>query len=184
MFDEATHSRLRDPTPSKDLHGISRSILRTVSAVHLQKGDLASKFGRLFFIRLISRRCQKRRSDKRLLRVETRGDALLTMLHIWYVTFSSQACRASARAIICASLERMTACELRGFPNAFLCETHLRHSSVIIRCAREDAQIITQRSWLKLLRTTKIPPSSGPRVFSTGTRTLSKVTKAVPAVGE
>ena len=106
------------------------------------------------------------------------------MLHIWYVTFSSQACKASARAIIRASLERTTACELRGLPNAFLCETHLRHSSVIMRCARVDAQIMTQRSWLKLLRTTKIPPSSGPSVFSTGTRTLSKVTKAVPAVEE
>ena len=56
MFNEATHSRLRDPTPSKDLHGVSRSILRTLSAVHLQEGDLASEFGRLFFIRLVSRR--------------------------------------------------------------------------------------------------------------------------------
>jgi hypothetical protein len=69
-------------------------------------------------------------------------------------------------------------------PNALRCETHLRHSSRITRCARADAQIITQRSWLKLLRITKIPLPSGPSVFSTGTRTLSKVTKAVPAVGE
>jgi len=109
---------------------------------------------------------------------------VLTMLHIWYVTFSNHACKASARAIIPASFARMTACELSGLPNALRCETHLRHSSVITRCARADAQIITQRSWLKLLRITKIPPPSGPSVFSTGTRTLSKVTKAVPAVGE
>ena len=42
----------------------------------------------------------------------------------------------------------------------------------------------TQRSWLKLLSMTKIPPPSSPRVFSTGTLTLSKVTYAVPAADE
>ena len=56
VFDEAAHSRLRDPTPSKYLYGVSRGILRTASAVHLQKGDLARKFGGLLFIRLVSRR--------------------------------------------------------------------------------------------------------------------------------
>ena len=34
------------------------------------------------------------------------------------------------------------------------------------------------------LSMTKIPPPSGPRVFPTGTLTLSKVTNAVPAVGD
>jgi hypothetical protein len=139
MFDEAAHSRLRDPTPSKDLHGVSRGILRKASAVHLHEGDLASKLGRLLFIRLVVRNVGSIEAVRRM-------NELLTMLHIWYVTFSSQACRASARAIICASLERTTACEPRGLPNAFLCETHLRHSSVIMRCARVDAQIMTQRS--------------------------------------
>ncbi len=104
-----------------------------------------------------------------LFEVGSKDDALLTMLHIWYVTFSSQPCKASARAIICASLARTTAWELSGFPNAFLCETPLGHSPLIMRCERTDAQIMTQRSWLKLLRMTKIPPSSGPSVFSTHT---------------
>ena len=106
------------------------------------------------------------------------------MLHIWYVTFSSHACSASERAIISASLERMTACELSGFPNALRCDTHLRHSSVTMRCVRMAAQVMTQRSWLKLLRMTKMPPPSGPSVYSTGTRTFSKVMRAVPAVKE
>lgn len=43
---------------------------------------------------------------------------------------------------------------------------------------------MTHRSWLKLLRMTKTPPLTGPRVFSTGTLTLSKVMYAVPAVEE
>jgi hypothetical protein len=47
------------------------------------------------------------------------------MLHIWYVTFSNQFCAASTRAIIAASFERTTACELRGLPNTFLWFTHL-----------------------------------------------------------
>lgn len=34
------------------------------------------------------------------------------------------------------------------------------------------------------LSMTKIPPPSGPRVFPTGTLTLSKVMNAVPAVGD
>jgi hypothetical protein len=106
------------------------------------------------------------------------------MLHIWYVTFSSHACVLSARAIICASFERMTACELRGLPNALRWLTHLRHSSTTARCARAEPQHITHRSWLKLLRITKIPPPSGPSVFVTGTRTLSNVTYAVPATDE
>jgi hypothetical protein len=187
MFDEATHSRLRDAAPPKDLHGIPRRILRAPSAVHFQESDLAGEFRRLFLVRL--------RAMVMVIfaRVQTMGlgngqskkdESLLTILHIWYVTFSSQLCTASARAAICASLARTTACELSGLPNALRCETHLRHSSRTMRCARADAQIITQRSWLKLLRITKIPPPSGPSVFSTGTRTLSKVTKAVPAAGE
>jgi hypothetical protein len=57
----------------------------------------------------------------------------LTILHIWYVTFSSHACTASARAIIFANLARTTACELSGFPNALRCEAHFRHSSTIKR---------------------------------------------------
>ena len=39
-------------------------------------------------------------------------------------------------------------------------------------------------SWLKLLKMTCIPLPTLPNVFDTGTRTLSKVTNAVPAVGE
>ncbi len=73
MFDEAAHSRLRDPTPSKDLHGVSSSILRTLSAVHLQESDLASKLGRLLFIRLVSRRRKKRWSDDPLSEVRREG---------------------------------------------------------------------------------------------------------------
>lgn len=59
MFDEAAHSRLRDPTPSKDLYRVSRSILSTLGTVHLQESNLTSKFGRLLFIRLFSRCRQK-----------------------------------------------------------------------------------------------------------------------------
>ena len=62
--------------------------------------------------------------------------------------------------------------------------THFMHSSTIDRCPLAEAQHITHRSWLKLLKITKIPPPSGPRVFSIGTLTLSKVIKAVPAVDE
>ena len=41
-----------------------------------------------------------------------------TMLFIWCVMFSSQLCTDSVRAIIATTLQRMTACDARGFPNA------------------------------------------------------------------
>lgn len=69
-----------------------------------------------------------------------------TMLHIWYVIFSSQFCTLSVRAIIAASLDRTTACEWSGFPNAFRWVVHFRHSSTIARCPRADVQHITHRS--------------------------------------
>ena len=43
---------------------------------------------------------------------------------------------------------------------------------------------IIHRSWLKLLRMTDMPLPSLPSVFDSGTRTLSNVTNAVPAVAE
>lgn len=58
------------------------------------------------------------------------------------------------------------------------------HSSTTSRCARTLMQHITHRSWLKLLSITKMPPPSSPSVFSTGTRTWSNVTYAVPAEDE
>jgi hypothetical protein len=97
---------------------------------------------------------------------------------------SSHDWMASAREIIPASLARMTACECSGLPNAVRCCVHLRHSSTIMRCERADAQHMTQRSWLKFESMTKMPPPSGPSVFSTGTLTLSNVMYAVPAEGE
>lgn len=81
-----------------------------------------------------------------------------------------------------ASLFRMTACECRGLPKTLRCVVHFKHSSTIVRCARAAEQTKTHRSWLKLESMTKIPLPSGPSVFSTGTLTLSKVMKAVPAV--
>lgn len=47
-----------------------------------------------------------------------------------------------------------------------------------------DVAQTIQRSWLKLLRITDIPLPTGPRVLAIGTRTLSKVTNAVPAAEE
>lgn len=47
-----------------------------------------------------------------------------------------------------------------------------------------DVAQTIQRSWLKLLKITDIPLPMGPRVLATGTRTLSKVTYAVPAADE
>ena len=58
---------------------------------------------------------------------------------------------------------------------------YFKHSSTTRRWPRAFVQHMTQRSWLKLLSMTKIPPPSSPRVFSTGTLTLSKVMYAVPA---
>ena len=52
MFNEAAHTRLRDPAPPKDLYRIPCRILRAPCAVHLQKSDLAGKVGRLFLVRL------------------------------------------------------------------------------------------------------------------------------------
>jgi hypothetical protein len=52
MFYQAAHSRLRDAAPPKDLHRIPCRILRAPCAIHLQESDLASKVGRLFFVRL------------------------------------------------------------------------------------------------------------------------------------
>jgi hypothetical protein len=55
MFDESAHSRLRDPAPSKNLHGVPRGVLRGLSAVHFQERDLAGKLGRLLLVRLEAR---------------------------------------------------------------------------------------------------------------------------------
>ena len=107
-----------------------------------------------------------------------------TILHIWYVMFSSQFCTLSVLEIISASLLRTTARECSGFPNALRWLTHFMHSSTIARWLRADTQHITHRSWLKLLSMTKRPPPSSPSVFSTGTLTLSNVTNAVPAEDE
>jgi hypothetical protein len=74
-----------------------------------------------------------------------------------------------------ASLARMTGCALSGLPNATRCAAHFMHSSSTARWLRALAQHITQRSWLKFESITKMPAPSGPRVFSTGTRTESKV---------
>src|SRR5713226_6660008 len=126
MFDETAHTRLRDTAPPKDLHCIPCCILRTSCAVHLQESDLAGEVGSLFLVRL-----EYKYSCHSQTRIASKN--LLTILHIWYVTFSSQACTASARAIIVASFARTTACELSGLPNALRCETHFRHSSTIIR---------------------------------------------------
>lgn len=62
--------------------------------------------------------------------------------------------------------------------------TYLRHSSTIRRCVLKLIERIIHRSWLKLLRMTDMPLPSLPRVFDSGTRTLSNVTNAVPAVAE
>ena len=106
------------------------------------------------------------------------------MLHIWYVMFSSQFCTASVLCIMPASLLRTTASECSGLPNALRWLTHFMHSSVTSRWLRADVQHMTQRSWLKFESMTKMPPPSSPRVFSTGTLTLSKVMYAVPAAEE
>ena len=52
MIDEATHSRLRDTAPPKDLHHIPYRILRTACALHLQKSKLAGKVRTLFLLLL------------------------------------------------------------------------------------------------------------------------------------
>jgi hypothetical protein len=52
MFDETSHSRLRDTPPTKELHRIPRRILRASSAVHFQERDLAREFRRLLLVRL------------------------------------------------------------------------------------------------------------------------------------
>ena len=56
MFDETAHSRLCDPAPSKDLHGVSRGVLRGPSTVHFHECDLTGEFGRLFLVRLAAQR--------------------------------------------------------------------------------------------------------------------------------
>lgn len=61
---------------------------------------------------------------------------------------------------------------------------YLRHSSTIRRCVPRLMERIIHRSWLKLLRITDMPLPSLPSVFDNGTRTLSNVTNAVPAVAE
>lgn len=75
------------------------------------------------------------------------------MLFIWCVIFSNQLCTLSTRAIIAASLLRMTACDESGLPNALRWLTHFKHSSTIARWLRAEEQHMTQRSWLKLLLT-------------------------------
>jgi hypothetical protein len=62
--------------------------------------------------------------------------------------------------------------------------TYLRHSSTIRRCVLRLMERIIHRSWLKLLRMTDMPLPSLPSVLDSGTRTLSNVTNAVPAVAE
>ena len=47
-----------------------------------------------------------------------------------------------------------------------------------------DLELRSDAAETAYLRMTKMPPPSGPSVFSTGTRTLSKVMYAVPAVDE
>jgi hypothetical protein len=47
-----------------------------------------------------------------------------------------------------------------------------------------DVAQTIQRSWLKLLKITDIPLPTGPKVLAIGTRTLLKVTNAVPAAAE
>ena len=100
------------------------------------------------------------------------------------MTISIQFCAASTRAIIFASLARMTAWEFRGLPKTILWFDHFKHSSTTRLCAARLVPHIIHRSWLKLLRITLRPLFTGPSVLATGTRTLLKVTYAVPAVDE
>lgn len=124
------------------------------------------------------------------------------MLFIWKVVFSNQFWTLSVLAIIAASLFRITAREVKGLPKALrwcihlifhvsyeqrsrpVPSTHFMHSSIMLLWYVAEAPHITNRSWLKLDRITKMPLPSSPMVFSTGTLTFSKVMKAVPAVGE
>jgi hypothetical protein len=46
VFNKVAHSHLRDAATPKDLHHIPCRILAAPHAVHLQKGDLAGKFGK------------------------------------------------------------------------------------------------------------------------------------------
>ena len=142
VFDQATHSSLGDTTTTEDLHGIAGCFLSTSCDVHLQKTDrtvrgmirnsclesrqhwtLPSKILGLFLVwlhKVVS------------ISIETfrKGLCLFTILHIWWVMFSSHDWQLSNRAIIPATLLRTTAWALKGFPNALRWLIHLKKSSV------------------------------------------------------
>lgn len=84
----------------------------------------------------------------------------LTMLFIWYVRFSNQFWVLSTRAIIAASLLRITACEWRGLPNALRCVVQL----VIVSQTHKDSkgtkhtEDILQRSGVAIVQTNNTWP--------------------------
>lgn len=97
---------------------------------------------------------------------------------------SNQDCDASTSEIILANFWRMTGWLIRGLPKTIRWFDHLRHSSTTVRFQRVTAQVMAQRSWLKLLIITIKPLCSSPSKFSTGTLTLSNWTKVVAAAEE
>ena len=86
VFNEFPHSSLRDSATTENLNSISSSILTTGCRIALEESNLSSEFTRLLTIRLmIEKECQKKKNY-------LRKRKQVTMLHIWYVIFSSQLC--------------------------------------------------------------------------------------------
>ena len=109
VFNEAPHARPSYTTSTEDLDSIPCRLLRSLGRVHLEQGDWSGELLRLLFVRL---HCIEYRTCTIPAKIGR------TMLFIWCVMFSNQLCTASTRAIIAATLLRMTACDARGFPNA------------------------------------------------------------------
>lgn len=74
--------------------------------------------------------------------------------------------------------------ELKWGSNVETFQTYFRHSSTMTLWAPTLLPVTIHLSWLKLLRITDKPLPTSPRVLATGTRTLSKITYAVPAEAE
>ena len=84
MFNKCAHSSLCDSATTKNLDSIPSSVLTTSRRIALEKSYLSSKLTRLLPIRLME--------DVEKTSCLLRAKKLTTMLHIWYVMFSSQLC--------------------------------------------------------------------------------------------
>lgn len=129
IFNQFSHSAHCDGPPAKDLGSVLRSFTARLGYEPDDPGQhhdylmYRSKHNKLF--QETNRSCQSARhfivrhlqSFEFEVNTDDCQNTILLTLFIWCVIDSTQFWQASTRAIIFANLARITACDVRGFPN-------------------------------------------------------------------